>query len=254
MLNNYIYTIIYFILLSHFIFGQEEIAIVTKKNGEVKHKAESATLFKNKVNPGMELYNNDLLVTGNNGFVMFAYLDDGSLVKVHKDSKVYVNGDINNRIIKKKIIIDDGFFKFDVREQKENEFRVVTPTSVASVKGTIFYIDSDNKQDVFYGLDGVVEVLNIESNEISSLTERKKITSSTDGTITVEEINEEDILYIQQIQQESGVEVEEIEDFDADDGSGSLDESESGTIQELVINFTNPSGENKQLIIKFTQE
>ena len=253
MLNSYIYTIICFILLSHSIFAQEEIAIVTKKNGDVKYKGDSATLFKNKVDPGMELYNNDLLVTGNNGFVMFAYLDDGSLVKVHKDSKAYVNGNLNNRIIRKKIIIDDGFFKFNIKEQKENEFKVVTPTSVASVKGTIFYLDSDNKQDVFYGLDGIVEVLNIESNEILNLTERKKITSSTDGTITVEEIDEEDILYIQQIQLESGVEVEEIEDFDTE-GSGSLDEPESGTVQELVINFTNPSGENKKLIIKFTQE
>ena len=79
MLNNYIYTIICFILLSHSIFGQEEIAIVTKKNGDVKHKAESATLFKNKVNPGMELYNNDLLVTGNNG---------------GKASKILTNNDI----------------------------------------------------------------------------------------------------------------------------------------------------------------
>ena len=45
------------------------------------------------------LYNNDLLVTGDDGFVMFAYLDDGSLIKVHKNSGVYVNGDILNNSI-----------------------------------------------------------------------------------------------------------------------------------------------------------
>ena len=256
MLNNYIYTIICFILLSHSIFGQEEIAIVTKKNGDVKHKADSATLFKNKVNPGMELYNNDLLVTGNNGFVMFAYLDDGSLIKVYKNSKVYVTGDLKNKIIDKKVIIDDGLLKFDVEKQKQNEFKVVTPTSVASVKGTAFYIDINDQNDIFYGVDGTVEILNIESNEILTLSKRKKITSSDDGTILSEEINEKDLSYLKQIQQESGVELEEIEEFDSDEdsGSGTLDESDLDTVQELVINLTNPSGENKKLIIKFTQE
>ena len=100
---------------------------------------------------------------------------------------------------------------------------------------------------------GAVEILNRESNQVSSLTKSKKITSLPDGSMEVEDIETEDLEYIVQVQQESGVEIEEIEDFDID-GSGSLDEPESGTVQELVINFTNPSGENKKLIIKFTQE
>ena len=54
-------------------------------------------LFKNKINIGLELYNNDLLSTGSDGFIMFAYLDDGSIVKVYKDSKVYVTGDLKNK-------------------------------------------------------------------------------------------------------------------------------------------------------------
>ena len=84
------------------------------------------------------------------------------------------------------------------------------------------------------------------------LSKRKKITSSDDGTILSEEINEKDLSYLKQIQQESGVEVEE---FDSEDsGSGALDESDLNTVQELVINLTNSSGENKKLIIKFTQE
>ena len=82
---------------------------------------------------------------------MFAYLDDGSLIKVHKDSEVIVDGNLNNKIINKQVLINDGFIKFNIK-QKQNEFKIITPTSVASVKGTIFYIDTSSDGDVFYGL------------------------------------------------------------------------------------------------------
>ena len=228
MLNSFIYIILSFIFLLSSV-SAEEIAIVTKKNGDVKYKKNTLKLFKNKINVGLELYNNDLLSTGSDGFIMFAYLDDGSVVKVYKDSKVYVTGDLKNKTINKKIIIDDGFLKFDVEEQRQNEFKVVTPTSVASVKGTSFYIDINDQDDIFYGIDGTVEILNIESNQILTLSKRKKVTSSDDGTILSEEINDKDISYLQQIQQESGIEVEDVEEFDSDDsGSGTLDINESG--------------------------
>ena len=243
MLNNFIYIIFYFIFFLSCIYTQE-IAVITKQNGSVKYKKDASRLFKNKINVGMELYNNDLLLTEENGFIMFAYLDDGSLVKIYKNSEVYVTGDLKNKVIEKKIVIDDGLLKFDIKKQKQNEFKVVTPTSVASVKGTAFYVDINNENDVFYGVNGIVEILNIESNQILTLSKRKS-----------EDINEKDLTYLKQIQQESGIKLEEIEEFDSgNSGSGALDENNSDTVQELVINLTNPSGENKKLIIKFIQE
>jgi len=55
-----------------------------------------------------------------------------------------------------------------------------------------------------------------------------------------------------ELRADEGVEVEELTREDS--GSGTLDESDLNTVQELVINLTNSSGENKKLIIKFTQE
>ena len=253
MLNRITYNILSFIFLLSFV-SLQEIAIITKQDGIVKYKKEKSESFQNKINIGMELYNNDLLVTGTDGFIMFAYLDDGSLIKIYKDSKVYVTGDLKNKIIDKKIIIDDGLLKFDIEKQKENEFKVVTPTSVASVKGTTFYVDINDQNDIFYGVDGTVEILNVESNEILILSKHKKIISSDNGTILSKEIDSKDLSYLKQIQQESGIDVEEIENFDDDSGSGTLNESDLNTVQELVINLTNPSGENKKLLIKFIQE
>ena len=267
--------IIFFFSLFSFLF-QNEVAIVTKNNGDVKYKKESSKRFINKVNSGLELFNNDLLVTGNDGFIMFAYLDDGSLIKVHKDSEVLVDGNLNNNTINKQVIVNDGFIKFDIKKQKQNEFKVVTPTSVASVKGTLFYVDTSPLGDVFYGFEGLVEVLNIESQQVSSLSKSKKITSSSDGSIEVEEIVDEDIEYIVQVQQESGIQIEEIEELeeinnpgegieeesnDGDDNeSGESDDSGTGDatagneIQEVVITFTNENGEQKTLTIKFIEQ
>ena len=260
-MSNLIYKILILLpLCITFLLG-EEVAVITKNNGNIKYKKFSANLFKNKVNPGMELFNQDLLSTGNDGFVMFAFLDDGSLIKVHKNSRVFVNGEVKNNTINKDIIIEDGFIKFNINKQNQKEFKVVTPTSVASVKGTVFYLDSKKNRDVFYGLEGIVEVLNIESNDISNLTTNKKITSTPDGVLTIEDIKLEDIQYIQQIQKESGLETDEIEDTDFyDDGSGDNNNSDDdigsdeSSVQEIVINFTNESGEQKKLIIKYINE
>ena len=258
--------IIYIILFLFYLLFSSEVAIVTKNNGDTKYKKETSKRFTNKINSGLELFNNDLLVTGNNGFIMFAYLDDGSLIKVHKDSEVLVDGTLNNNTINKQVIVNDGFIKFDIKKQKQNEFKVVTPTSVASVKGTLFYIDTSDEGDVFYGFEGMVEVLNIESQEVSSLTKSKKVTSLPDGSIEVEDIQTEDLEYIVQVQQESGIEVEDIEemqdieDSEEIDEEGDVDDSGSGdtdtgnAIQEVVITFTNEEGEQKTLTIKFVEQ
>ena len=88
---------------------------------------------------------------------------------------------MNNNNINKTINVDDGFILFDIKKQNSKEFKVVTPTSVASVKGTIFILDITDQGDVFYGFEGIVEVLNIESQEVSSLTKSKKVTSLPDS-------------------------------------------------------------------------
>ena len=144
-----------------------ELAIVTKSKGAVTYKKNTLKDFEKTVKAGKELYDDDLLKTGIDGFVMFMYLDDGTLIKVHKNSEVYISGKISDRSINKRVNAGEGFFRFDVKEQKGDEFTVVTPSSVASVKGTDFVIDIGPEGDIFYGFEGIVEV----SNKIASFTD-----------------------------------------------------------------------------------
>jgi len=62
------------------LFANNEIALITKSKGIVDYKSNQSDVFIKDIKNGLELYNDDLLKTGEDGFVMFVYLDDGSLV------------------------------------------------------------------------------------------------------------------------------------------------------------------------------
>ena len=76
------------------------------------------------------------------------------VIKIHKNSELYVRGKAEDNVINKRLNISNGVIKLDVSKQKENEFTVVTPTSVASVKGTSFMLETNvDSGDKFYGFE-----------------------------------------------------------------------------------------------------
>ena len=125
------------ILLSiiSFILSEDGIALITKSKGKVEYKKNDGTI-KNRLKPGTCLFNNDRIATGANGFAKYVYLDDGSMIKVHKNAEVYVYGSVDKRSIIKQINVSGGNVKFEVSKQGNNDFTIITPTSVATVKGT----------------------------------------------------------------------------------------------------------------------
>ena len=249
MLNNKIYHIIKINLLLLFlslnIFCQESLAIVTKSSGNVQYKYYLNKDFVKKLNFGAELYNNDLIKTGNDGFIKFSYLDDGTTIKIHNDSELYIRGQVNNKNINKRINMSNGLLKLDVSKQNEDEFMIITPTSVASVKGTSFILESNNDGDKFYGFDGIVEVLNKESNQIIKLSKNLKVTSLPDGNINSEIITENDTELLNTFTQyEEEIELEE---------APIEEEQDSQSTKELKIKVYSPTGEEKIIVIKYNE-
>ena len=240
-------TLFFIVLFSlSIIFSQQSIAVTTKSNGDVKYKKYSENITKSELLIGSELYNDDFIKTGIDGFVKFSYLDDGTTIKVHKNSELYVRGKSDNKIINKRLNIGNGLIKLDVSKQKEDEFTIVTPTSVASVKGTSFILDSNlDFGDKFYGFDGVVEILNKESNRIIKLSRNLKVVSTPDGQINSEIMTQVDLDVINEIQSstgDSGLEEEILDESsnDVEDGP-----------KEIRITVISPSGEEKEIIIKY---
>ena len=234
-----------FIFLFSYLLCEESIAITTKSVGVVKYKKFSNEKVNQKLDIGSELFNDDFIRTGKDGFVKFSYLDDGTTIKIHNNTELYVRGKANNKIINKRLNINNGILKLDVSKQKEDEFTIVTPTSVASVKGTKFIIESNlDFGDKFYGFEGIVEIINKESNKLIRLSKNLKVSSTPDGKIVSEIITPVDMEIINEI--ESTID-ETIIDEDIDDGS--LNEE----INELIIIVKSPSGEEKEIIIKYTE-
>mgnify|MGYP001182904411 CR=1 FL=1 len=239
---------ILFCIFSLFLYANE-LAIVTKSKGNVTYKKNTLKDFEKTVKAGKELYDEDLLKTGIDGFVMFMYLDDGTLIKVHKNSEVYISGKISDRSINKRVNAGEGFFRFDVKEQKGDEFTVVTPSSVASVKGTDFIIDIGPEGDVFYGFEGIVEVSNKISNTKLRLQKDNKIESLKNGDISVNIMTPTDYNNINNIELE-------IETNDQQDVTPEIDNQDSGesnqNIKEMRIKVLNDDGVEKEIIIRYT--
>ena len=234
-----------FIFIFSYLLSQESIAITTKSVGSVKYKKFSDKKVNQKLDIGSELFNDDFIRTGKDGFVKFSYLDDATTIKIHNNTELYVRGKANNKIINKRLNINNGVLKLDVSKQKEDEFTIVTPTSIASVKGTKFIIESNlDFGDKFYGFEGIVEIINKESNKLIRLSKNLKVSSTPDGEIVSEIITPLDMEIINEI--ESSIDETIIEDNIDDSG---LNEE----VNELIIIVKSPTGEEKEIIIKYTE-
>ena len=236
-------------------FASETIGVVMKHKGDVDYIPYDKNKQNKKINISESLFNQDLIKTGKDGFTKFVYLDDGSAIKIHKDSEVYIQGDIDKRKIIKQINISTGKIKLDIENQQLAEFKIVTPTSVASIKGTRFWVDVNGKKgDVFHGLSGIVEITNnITGNKIE-LTENTTATSLPDGTLEIKKTINRELIQLEVLEEEVGEPVNDMPNNDINDDSGSLleDNINNGILNtnELVIRLKNASSDEKIIIIK----
>ena len=225
------------------LFSASSLAIVSKTKGSVKYKKKTQKQL-SVPQIGMELYNNDYIQTGDNGFTKYVYLDDGTQIKIHSNSEVYIRGEIERRSIIKQLKVDAGTVKFDVKKQSIDEFTVITPTSVASVKGTSFWIDCNGDSgDQFFGESGSVFIRNRESGKKKELTQNKVANSFPDGTLNVREITPRELEMLKKRESDVGE--------SGESGSNNEEGSSSGDSEdEIRLELQDASGNEKTIIIK----
>jgi len=254
------FTIICFFLLN-LLFTSESVALVIKIKGDVKYKPFTSKNSTSELETSKSLFNQDQIQTGKDGFTKVVYLDDGSTIKVHRDSEVYIQGSIKNRRITKQINVAHGKLKFDVNPQKTMDFTVVTPTSIATIKGTRFWIDcKGDNGDFFLGLTGVVEITNIESGQSVQLEPNTTVNSQPDGTLTILPTKPLDLQVLEIMEAEFG----EATEYDLNNLVSPSPQSQPSTTptnsvqstpieHELRIKLINALGDEKELIIKYTE-
>ena len=163
-----------------------KIAVATKVNGVVEIMPVDTKDF-SKLKPGTVLSDGDKIRTGNSGFAAIIFIDDKSILKLKGNSEATIAGQRTSASISKKINMDSGTVRATITKQNV-DFVIQTPTSVASVKGTDFWLLSDPiSGDEVIGLEGIVNLINNETGEEVDVTEGNSGISNPDGSVGIEE-------------------------------------------------------------------
>ena len=218
-----LYNIVFFIIFISWIYGNK-IAVTTKVKGLVEIMPIGDDNFAN-LKPGTILSDGDKIRTGSSGFTAIIFIDDKSTLKLKENSEAVITGQRSARSIAKKINMDVGTVRATVNKQNSN-FVIQTPTSVASVKGTDFWMITDPVDgDLVIGLEGVVTLTNNETGAEVDVTEGTSGSSTPDGDVDVEETEESSI----------------------PEDPTDQDEQQA----EIKIYFEGPNGEQKVMIIEY---
>ena len=113
----------------------ESIARIMKAEGLVFVKRLGMSSYDEPGKIGAAINNGDAIKVGEYGFAAVIFLDDRSVVKIKSDSQFEFMDTKNTRSLN----IEFGTILNKIEKENRNKtFRVVSPVSVASVKGTEF--------------------------------------------------------------------------------------------------------------------
>lgn len=214
-------TLVIILIAAFALQAQSAIAVVRKARGEVMLTRNGKDL---QVKRGMRVYNDDELQTRKRASVSLIFLDDKSLVRVRQNSIFKVKGTRDGSSIAKNVVMEIGDVFASVAKQK-GEFRVETPTSVASVKGTEFSVNYSNGVARTFVYQGSVEVANKNGQGAQTIGEGKKATVGNDGNVSVEDMTEEE------------KSAKDVDDFD---------------IGEIILEFQDENGNKKNVKLKIS--
>ena len=201
----------------------DKIAVTMKVSGTVDIE-QSGSSGLSALKPGTILSDGDRIMTGKNGFAALIYIDDKSMVKIMGNTEVIIKGRLSAGSIAKQVNIDHGTLRAQIQKQRKGDFVIQSSTSVASVKGTDFWMISDPVTgDILIGLEGLVNLTNLISGESSNVGAGTTGTSTPDGSVETSETNPDNI---------------------------PVDPDEGGTpTNQIEIELEGPDGEIKTLLI-----
>ena len=159
----------------------ESIARIMKAEGLVFVKRLGMSSYDEPGKIGAAINNGDAIKVGEYGFAAVIFLDDRSVVKIKSDSQFEFMDTKNTRSLN----IEFGTILNKIEKENRNKtFRVVSPVSVASVKGTEFSAMIDpSGVDQFVGKEGLFEVFNSVSGQTVNVGPGQKALSGSTGSL-----------------------------------------------------------------------
>jgi len=138
--------------------ASRDVALVLKVKGNARLKSPRRNW--SLLRRGKRLQGGDKVRTGEESLVAIVFTDDKSMMKIHSESEVSIKGERTKKGIRKRIFMNIGQLWARINP-KGGGFRVETPSGVAAVKGTEFYLFRDaTGQMTVIGIRGLVELFN----------------------------------------------------------------------------------------------
>jgi len=157
-LSRIIYAVLIF-ALPLISLAADPVAILVKVKGNVQVQQEGVAGVQ-KALVGTQIFSGAKIQTAENSFVALKFSDDGSLVRIRANSNCTISGTKEKAGISKNLFVEAGTIFSKITKQK-GKYQVSTPTSVATVKGTIFWTVQEIKGPTYYyGEEGIVELSN----------------------------------------------------------------------------------------------
>ena len=185
-----LYTLLFLILCNFALCARTPIAVIAKCGGlsECSQKPGDEWQI---AKPGTLLTLKTRIRTGDDGFVVIVFIDDKSTLKVRPSTFLTLDGSFGKGVVHKNIGLSMGDV-FNNVSRKKRTYEVETPTSVASVKGTQFWVSVSpvDSSTVYYGLEGIVSIAG-ENGDTSVLKEGDKVLSKSNSLKKMEMTDEE---------------------------------------------------------------
>ena len=218
-----IFLLIFFLALN-FGFGinNASIAVVTKTILEVMKK--SASNNWTNAEKGDMLVGGDQIKTGKKSLAVVKFKDN-SIIRLHEHSELTVNGEGTPGAIIKSALLTSGSIGFDIKKQENAQFRLTSPTSVASIRGTM---GKWSRGDTLVVTKGLVNLKNLISNKDIDVSAGEIGFSKDDGSISSRKATENELV-------------------DANNAAN------GGNANELKLEMKDSKGNKKELKLRYKQ-
>ncbi|MCC7430468.1 FecR domain-containing protein [bacterium] len=181
MKNYFIILFLLLFLAVHSAFAQQAIVLLSEGKVEISKKGKNSW---ENCPKGTPVFFGDKIKTGTKGVSKVLFLDDQSVVKIRPNTELEFSGEKKNNKISKDVFMSSGEALIKVIKGKDADFKVSTPTSVASVKGTEFWtIVFPDGSTKIVGLEGLVELLNKISGKVVNVSINQTGLSEKNGSL-----------------------------------------------------------------------
>jgi len=161
--------------------GAAPIARIMKSEGNVLIKRMGKSTFTIPGKPGLGINNGDAIKVGEEGFAVAIFIDDKSVIKIREKTQFEFIESSNSRTLD----VEQGTIFNDIKKEgRTKTFRIETPVSVASVKGTEFVVVSSPAGiDQVFCASGQLDVQNLISGQSVVIGPGQKAISNAMGNV-----------------------------------------------------------------------